>query len=138
MQKIIHTIRDHKMEAGFFKEKNDCSVVAFVNTTGIHYSEAHRLMENHGRKNKEGAYTHCIRNAMATKPGGKTFKKVAHIGADPGQRKVTIATWAKYHGTGTWYCFVTGHVFAMVDGVVMDTGFNRPGTRIDEVYQVVD
>jgi len=38
------------------RERNDCTVRALANATGMAYAEAHALLSKHGRRFKRGAY----------------------------------------------------------------------------------
>lgn len=38
------------------QEKNDCTVRALANATGMPYAEAHALLSKHGRRFRRGAY----------------------------------------------------------------------------------
>lgn len=50
-----------RASAGFSQERNDCTVRALVEATGISYADAHAYMARNGRKNGRGAkFIECV------------------------------------------------------------------------------
>lgn len=137
MQKAAHSIHDPKHKAGFTNETNDCAVRAMANAFGISYERAHAAMKANGRKDRKGAYNLTIHNAITQEHGGKRAVQLNHIGTGKDQRQVTIGTFCKFRTTGSYYCIVRGHAFAIVDGVVQDAFKNKAGKRIYRAYEIV-
>ena len=135
---VAHSFHDPKSSAGFTHETNDCSVRAMVNAFGLPYAYAHATMAAAGRKEKKGMLNRYIHNVVTGTHEGKFGKQLATVGRKEGQRQVTIATFCKYHPYGSYYCIVRGHAFAVVDGVVQDSGRNKSGKLIHTVYEIVN
>lgn len=144
MKKVAHAIYDPKHSAGYAHETNDCAVRAMVNSFGVSYDYAHAAMKAGGRKDKAGTYNDTIDKVITAEHNGKRAVQMPGIGkawrsAQEGrrEREVTIGTFCKYHPHGQFYCIVRGHAFAVVDGMVCDSGRNRAGRRIYKAYEIV-
>ena len=137
MQKATHTIHDPKHTAGFTNETNDCAVRAMANAFGISYERAHAAMKAAGRKDRKGTYNLTIHNTITQEYDGKKAVQLNHIGTGKDQRQVSIGTFCKYRTTGSYYCIVRGHAFAVVNGVVQDAFKNKAGRRIYRAYEIV-
>jgi len=137
MKKVAHTINNPKTAAGWAHETKDCAVRAMVNSFGVSYAYAHAAMATAGRQPKKGTAPSIIDKVITAKHGGKVAHQLEHVGKGAGKRQVTIGTFCKYHPRGSFYCIVRGHAFAVVDGVVCDSGRNRAGRRIYKAYEIV-
>lgn len=94
-------------------EKNDCVVRAYANATGTDYHAAHVRANNLGRRFGRG---------MSWEP---LVEMYAPFG-NPINTNQTIADFVRTHSSGTYIARIKGHVFAVKNGVVMDTGAPRP------------
>ena len=141
MQKAIHSISNPKDSAGFWYETNDCAVRALANAFDVGYAKAHSVLKAAGRQDKKGTPVDMIHNVVLRGCDGKRGYQLHHIGKGweaVGKRQVTIGTFCKYHTKGRFYCIVKGHALAIVDGVVQDSGRNRPGRRIYKAYEILE
>lgn len=114
----------------FVGEVDDCTVRALANATDLPYDECHELMQSYGRVNGE---TMCSAKMMkAYQSVGLKF--VAAFGSTksamynaavfnckrlPGR---TLAKLLPELHTGRYIVEIRGHVFAVVDGDVIDYG----------------
>lgn len=137
MQKAAHSIHDPKHKAGFTNETNDCAVRAMANAFGISYPRAHAAMKVAGRQDRKGTAVGVIDKVVTQEHNGKRAVRLNHIGTGKDQRQVSIGTFCKYRTTGSYYCIVRGHAFAIVDGVVQDAFKNKAGKRIYRAYEIV-
>jgi len=132
-----HAISNPKAAAGFGKETNDCAVRAMANSFGVPYAYAHAAMKAAGRKEGKGTRLADIHEVVISEHGGKRGVQIERIGKGVGQSQVSIGVFCKYHPHGSFYCIVRGHAFAVVNGVVQDSGFNKAGRRIYKAYEIV-
>ncbi len=106
----------------FKTEKADCSVRALSKCLGIEYAAAHRALKEAGRKNR------CR----------VAFRKVAAaLGFEPSPEYScrTIESVLPEMVQGRYFVYVSGHFFAVVNGVIYDAKPPKPGTRIKMVYE---
>ena len=122
--------------AGFTKETNDCTVRALVNSAGIPYAEAHKLMKKHGRRDRHGATMTSIKNCLME----FNATRVERIGAkwefEGKGRKVSLKTFCKFFNKGSYYVVLNTHALAVVDGIIHDSFQNLAGRRIDAVWKM--
>lgn len=115
---------------GFSWEKDDCAVLALSVACGMPYPSAHALLKAHGRKDRDGTYGKTVSAALG----------LPYISARPlGSRlRPTYAQWLEAHREGTYVVFVTGHFFAVVDGVQHDShqSLYRPRTRVYGYWRI--
>lgn len=107
-------------------ERGDCTVKATALVTGLPYSEAHSLMRLIGRPNREGLLMSLVYSCM---PGaiaslGYTVEKI-DIGLRNGKNQYTPRTISERLPKGNYICIVRGHMFALVDGEVLDWSEGR-------------
>tara|TARA_R110000803_G_scaffold126004_1_gene193482 strand:+ start:282 stop:674 length:393 start_codon:yes stop_codon:yes gene_type:complete len=119
----IYTI-GHK----YYKDKNNCSVVAVAVSTGVAYGAAFKALEKAGRVRKRGATTGQIRKALdylgyTTRTVEKDFKTV---------RTVTD----RLPSTGNFLAYTPSHVLSIRNGRVMDWTEGRR-QRIYSVTEVI-
>jgi hypothetical protein len=132
-----HSISNPNVAAGFGNETKDCAVRAMANSFGVPYAYAHAAMKVAGRKERNGTPVNAIHEVVTAEHAGKRGVKIEHIGKGVGQRQVSIGVFCKYHPHGSFYCIVRGHAFAVVNGVVQDSGFNKASRRIYKAYEIV-
>lgn len=98
--------KDNPIEKKLLKEKNDCTVRALANALEIQYIEAYGMMIGAGRKARKGFNSRPLYNSL-----GQRFDR-------PG---MTVANYVKFViPAGNWIVEIKGHVFAVVNGVVID------------------
>lgn len=127
-------------------ERNDCTVRALANATGVHYEAAHALAKHFGRPNKRGLFTHLAHD-MYTAAGFKClgiYGKSRRTAAISRHRAVvthsglTLEKAMPMLQQGRFVVLVTGHALAVVNGQIIDKGHNKAGTRVTSIYQWQD
>ena len=102
------------------KSANDsryCTVRMLANLSGMTYHEASRHMKKHGRVHGRGMYTSDYMRAV---------KEVLELGdavKKPELRKMGVLTTKSLKRNmpeGKWIVQVSGHVYAVIDGIVLD------------------
>ena len=101
-------------------EKNDCSVRALANVTGMLYSDCHSIMKELGRKDKEMMDTRMAAAGML-RAGGKLFivESLEDIRLNH----------------GNYVVFQSGHCFTLIDGQVVDTIKPDMGAKLLGVFK---
>lgn len=115
------------------KQSNDCTVRAVAKAGGFEYDMVYDLFMQSGRKSGRGFDL----KTWAKKGHIKGHKLVwTPLQAIKGQPRMNIAAFAETHETGTYILRVSKHVFAMIDGVVYDTGESRPDKCVYGYWQI--
>lgn len=122
---MIANIPFIQSEIGWPGENRDCSVRALSICRNILYSEAHHLLTLAGRKPRRG---------MPFKLWG-AYLDTLGIEQRPDLSCMTLAKALPDMQTGRFICRISGHFFAVVDGVVCDRFAQKPGCRLMMVYQ---
>lgn len=124
-------------------EANDCTVRALANSAGLLYGNAHNILQKHGRQDKRGC-THnvwhdaYIRNGMSlvgvygTTRGARSLARKISVVAQDG---VTLARMIPTLTNGSYIVIITGHALAVINGEVIDVGFNNASKRVIAVYK---
>lgn len=101
-------------------EHNDCAVRCLMTVTGSTYLAAHTVLaDTCGRKFRKGTNTYSLIALLDSGTVlGATFKRLADISRGS---KQTLATFARLHPVGSFYCLKASHAFTIVDGVLVDT-----------------
>mgnify|MGYP003624225104 FL=1 len=112
----------------YYKDKNNCSVVAVAVTTGVAYGAAFKALEKVGRIRGDGASTSQIRKALdslgyTTRTVEKDFKTV---------KTVTD----RLPSTGNFLAYTPNHVLSIRNGRVIDWTEGRRH-RIYSVTEVI-
>lgn len=92
-------------------EKADCAVRALAIASGMPYAEAHALLKAAGRGDRCATYGRTVSKAV-----GRPMALASTYHAD----RPTFAQWLREHPKGRFMVFVTGHYFAVIDGVQWD------------------
>lgn len=126
-------------------ETKDCTVRALACAKGISYDEAHAHMKAHGRVERHGVMPNKIkgiyeaagfklvsicgttRNAMWLRGCFPEVKRLPGISL-----KKLLPSLSK----GRYILGMRGHVFAVVDGVVMDYGYLPAKLYVCEIYKL--
>ncbi len=110
------------MREGHAHEKRDCSVVAYSIVAEMPYTEAHKTLQQLGRKARCGCYFSQLANRL------NLYQR-----ADLACKQISTAL--RDMQQGRFVVRVSGHVMAVVDGCVIDAYTTKP-TRITRmVYQ---
>ena len=125
----------------FAGESKDCTVRALCNCLGVSYRTAHAIMQKHaGRKPNSGPQWNLYTNTMlslgfkGTAYGsGATAKYLQASKGFKGRAGITIAkllpTLPERAIIG-----IRGHVFAVVNGQILDSGPMNGSRRVDVVF----
>ena len=111
-----------------FNETRDCTVRALAISAGIKYYIAHNIARDAGRRSRCGFYVPKI--IKEAKKNGLQFYKCV-------RSSITIQKFLKKYPKGRFYCRRSGHAFAVIDGVILDTTPNTPYQRITEAYEFI-
>lgn len=114
-------------------ENRDCAVVATALVCRVPYGVAHTALERQGRRRGRGTNFMDI-----TKPGVESLGfQIEELkrNLQPNGSRWTPKTIGKRLAKGYWLCRVKGHVFAVVNGRVLDwtEGSHK---RILHIYRV--
>lgn len=107
-------------------ERNDCTVRALHLLTRLSYAEAHAVMAKHGRKPGQGV------------AGTATVYKRYGARVVEGTYGCTLAVAMARHSRGFFAVFTHGHVFAMIDGKLIDSFADGARKRVRYVMQFPD
>ena len=113
---MIDLTKDKDLMAGSEKDKNYCTVVAFMAVFDTDFRTANNwLCIKVGRKIRRGMLTSQVQDIFPqlTK---YNYKK----GPYSSQNRVTIKQFMEKHSKGRYYCLVRGHAIAIVDGELYD------------------
>jgi len=134
IRKIVPWTRTTYNGSRFPNERNDCAVRAAMTVSGKTYGEAHEWAARMGRKPRRGTPTHRIVGCLNTgRILGTKVSKVPHISP---YKKQSIGVFLRENPTGTFYCLVSRHAFAIVDGKCIDTWGQPLGCRITHAWSV--
>lgn len=95
------------------RQKNDCTVRALALARSLHYDAAYDDLKKAGRGCSE-------RFDMARWLNGQEWAKKLPFPAVKGQPRMNPAEFCRRYLSGTYICRSAKHVFAVIDGVVMD------------------
>jgi len=103
------------------RENNDCAVKAVAAAAGVSYEAAHKALAKQGRRCGRG--TSPFMTFAALHGFGKTTEM--HPGrsfAPRGRKTFTVSMLARMGSQfeGTWLARVKGHIFAVIDGEIID------------------
>lgn len=114
-------------------EDNDCSVRSLAAALDITYEEAHANLKKAGRKDHDGCTAKVVTKALEVSLEGPKF-----IHTQDKRLRPTYAQWVKDHNEGTYIVFVTGHFFAVKDGMQLDMHptLYRPRSRLYGYWRV--
>ena len=135
------------------KEKNDCFVRALASATGVDYDTSHKFSKDYfGRKDKKGVYFTSGTIEPLEKDGldigNKSFDfKVLGKGrvtnayklyGEMVYRQKTVKSFIKDNPKGTFIVGVSGHVFTIQDGTLIDNADEkfRPTRKVTSVFQL--
>lgn len=98
-----------------FRERSDCTVMAWSNCFDAEYSASHAWMKKHGRKDRKGMNNLHIRQALEN-----VEKAKVKIGPYSRKNRITLKRFCEEHPVGRYYILVRGHALCVKDGVVYD------------------
>lgn len=113
-----------------YNEHNDCAVRAVALVCDVDYRLAHKVMKNHGRKDRHRTWNYVTQGAIEW--FGFDVERVSV------RAKTTRTLGREFRNKpGKYLVFVRGHVFAVVGGRVEDWSKGRLH-RIKKVYRVFE
>lgn len=131
---IKHAIAN---EQDGMQEHNDCTVRAIKNATGVPYRDAHSWAEKRGRKNGKGVYFGTWMQDVATLKEIVYGYRISCV-LNPKYRNEmqTLNQCMHLMRKGRYIVLVKGHTFAVIDGVIHDSGHNGDRKRVYSIWQV--
>ena len=124
------------------KDSADCAVRALANVSSFSYPEAHKLMEDAGRKRNKGtpwATLHSVYMATGAKEatyfGKNTAKMACRFNVNHYNKSITLRTFINEYIKGKYIVVVRGHALAVCDGAVIDLFASKAGKRLMCVYK---
>lgn len=140
MSNIIYPV---SAGASSHSERNDCTVRALANATGMHYADAHALLSKHGRRFRRGAVFSVYHGAYV-EAGlqlvgvyGST-KRARFAGRSAGLTSgegITLGRLMPRLQRGRYVVLITGHALAVVDGRIIDAGGQRAGSHVFALFR---
>lgn len=119
-----------KSVAGF-AERSDCTVRAMAILSEKSYSEVHAVMAEHGRVERKGFAFTCRAERIARDLGLDLSPAKCVYG------KTTVEWLIKLNPTGKMIVAIRGHVFAVVEGVVHDSGEAAGRAKVTDAWIAV-
>jgi len=111
-------------------EHNDCSVKALSNAFNVSYAAAHSVLKEFGRKDRHGVAFSAF---MMTRNNSELFGQKFEEFVRPG---MTIGTFVNKFNKGSYIIRYTGHVFAVVNGVILDSFKVNSNKRILNYWKI--
>lgn len=128
----------------FPDEDKDCTVRALANAAGMPYKTAHSILARAGRQQRRGmTFTplHKVYTRMGFKLKGvfgSTYEAryiAGSLNVEP-QQGVTLARMMQRLQNGRYIVKISGHVFAVVDGKMLDYYGNLAGSRVQALWEL--
>lgn len=132
-------------------DSNNCTVRALSNVTGKDIRDCYLEMKKVGRKDNKGCYPRQFHVCYVTQNNLKflgyygttlaaeRFKRDVEFAgytlAGMRQNGTTLEKFIKDHPVGKYIVITIGHAVAVVDGKLIDTGWNRGGVSVLAAYK---
>lgn len=116
------------------KQRNDCTVRALALVAQIPYDEAYDYLAKQGRKCSRGAFFPKRRSNDSA--FGLNFIWQS-FPAEKGKRRMNIGDFCKAHPKGSYIARTAKHVFAVIDGIVHDSGRQAPYRCVYGCWEVL-
>ena len=125
-------------------EANDCTVRALANAAAMPYKLAHKVLRKAGRQPRTGvkssnwhpAYLRMgfrLVSIHGSTQGARFLSLMTNQAAEPG---LTLINALPRLQQGRYVVKIRGHVLAVVDGKVLDYGYNSAGSRVQAIYKL--
>lgn len=101
-------------------ERNDCTVGAVANATGLSYNEAHERLKAHGRKDKRGC--RFFKEFVKT--------KLSDFDIEIQDHKITVGQFMKMKPIGSYIISTKNHAFCIKDGYIVDNHLSGQKKKI--------
>ena len=125
-ERLNASLTDCGRKQSGYKERADCTVRATAAALGIAYPEAHAKLKALGRKNR------CAFHIFAPECRKALGLKLKHAGGVP------VGAIVPELQVGRYIVEVRHHVFAVVDGKVLDYSVPNERCNVRSVYQVAN
>jgi hypothetical protein len=116
-----------RKEAGI-RDICNCTVRALAIAANINYSLADSISSSAGRKRGRGF--NSITTIEHARKHGVSSRKLRF-------KNMTVQKFLRRYPSGRYYVAVTGHAFAVIDGVIYDSVTPRPLQRVRAAYFVL-
>jgi len=126
---ISHVVRNSEIPGRPAKEDNDCTVKALMYCTGWTYEQAHDIM----RRETNRELGRGVKNYPLFRMLEKYGKRV-DMSTLKGKTAQTILP--QLDPARRYYVKVRNHVFAYIDGRVVDSYFQRPRVRVQAIWEI--
>ena len=133
----FHQTDGGRQSAGFFAEKRDCTVRSLACAADIPYVDAHRVLKKSSRKNGRGWWSERGL-ATASQEGLLDFVAIP-FGRTVRNMRISYPTVAQALARlpqGRYIFNTRKHAFAVLDGVIFDTGLIGLRSRVKMVFEV--
>jgi len=102
----------------------------------IPYKEAHAICKKHNRKTRRGMYTTDLLRACKT--ANLKIRRLSESDTRQlnGSRYTQTTVLNALKPTGKYLIWITGHFFAVIDGIVLDA-MHSPRRRVKAIYEVM-
>jgi hypothetical protein len=111
------------------RQINDCTVRALALTCSLPYDDAYDILKVAGRKSSRGFQFSSWLNAQV-------WAERISFPAVKGKRRMNPASFVQQFPKGRYICQVAKHVFAVVDGLVIDSFESRPDRCIYSAWTI--
>ncbi len=125
----VHT--DAGLSATGIKDTNNCTIRALSLAANIPYELADKIGIEAGRVRGKGMYTRDLMNQSLHH--GIRFNYSA---LKLHKASITIGKFIERNPKGRFVCRMSKHAFAVIDGVVHDSGSLKAGCRITDVWEI--
>lgn len=144
MQEYIYAHSIGKTADSLFNETEDCVVRCYANLLDISYAEAHALFRAAGRKDRQQTYIHTfmplyekagikLRAAFGTTDVAKYLVSSYNARQRPG---ITLKRCLPILRKGKYAILTRQHIFALVDGKILDAGALKANTRVCGIFEI--
>ncbi len=131
----INTYKALKETSKSRGEHRDCGVVALALSCQIPYDVAHAALKAKGRKDRKGTYV-SLQFLPALEVFGFTSERLFGEGVrQKNGSRYTSKTIGKLLSNGCYVCVTTDHMFAVVDGLVLDWSRTKRLT-VNTIYKI--
>ncbi len=111
------------------KQKNDCTVRALALVRGSTFDEAYDTLANAGRKCSKGFH-------IGVWLEGQDWATKISFPAIKGEPRMNPAKFAERFQNGRFICRTAKHVYAVIDGVAMDTARSKSNRCIYTAWRI--
>ena len=119
------------------KSKEDCTVRALALATGVSFDKAYDVLAIAGRKPHQRFAFKLWANSLAPRYTLRVELRWHPFQAVKGESRMNPAKFCTQFLNGRWIVRTAKHVFAVIDGVVLDETSPRPDRCIYGAWEVI-